>query len=97
MWLTSAPRLSRIAINPSYAPPFHDLSEIGPGVSNATLKGFPAAFAGSLPDGAHALIVNATTAEIHVDKSLSLLGSARVSLLAINGLGAMWRLLWIVD
>src|SRR5215217_9534253 len=38
MWLTCAPRLSLILIRPSYAPPFQDWSETGPGVRSATLS-----------------------------------------------------------
>src|SRR3954471_6909847 len=38
MLLICVPRLSRIQVSPLYAPPFQDWSEMGPGVSSATLK-----------------------------------------------------------
>ena len=38
MWLVTVVKLSAIARNPAYAPAFQDWSEIGPGVSSATLN-----------------------------------------------------------
>jgi hypothetical protein len=56
-------------MSPSYAPPFHDLSEIGPGVKRATLKAGFCSLGGDF-EGEHALNVIAKQATTSVDKHL---------------------------
>jgi hypothetical protein len=53
-------------MSPAYAPPFHDLSETGPGVRSATLKGFTAEVLerDSFPEQAPNVIAKSTTTAV---------------------------------
>src|SRR4029079_16256450 len=68
-----------MAMRPGYAPPFHDLSEIGPGVRRATLNELAVVFPSSAFFPEQLLLVIATSSTSAVEKALNMLISCQIN------------------